>query len=147
MQKNTTAQIISFNVSLVSILKTQHKALMSKYKEIIGFIETKDYSKLNQSLKNFNSLTTIHFRDERELYMYLELIISESDGTYRAARKEMKDIAVTIFSIINMHTNTAVNDHTLDQFKIDFALLGKELLGRMRHEEKHLFNDYVLHSS
>ena len=57
----------------------------------------------------------------------------------------MKDIAVDVRSIINLHINTPVTEHTIHDFRKDIASLGKNLLGRMRHEEKHLFDDYTNH--
>ncbi len=145
MQNKKETQAIQYNSSLVKSLETQHKVLMSKYKSILEFAEKGNFPELNKSLNGFSQLISDHFRDERELYMYLELIISQSDGTYRNVRAEMKDIALSIHSFINLHTNVPVSEHTLDGFKKDFALLGKELLGRMRHEERHLFKDYSGH--
>jgi hypothetical protein len=77
--------------------------------------------------------------------MYLELIVSNSDGRYYNTRAEMRDIALLIKSKLNLHFNTPINNKTLKIFKHDFAILGKALLRRMRHEEKHLFKDYETH--
>ena len=147
MKTNSAQPIIEHNTQLPIILKSQHKNIMLKFKNTLEYAETRQYTLLQKSLSEFSYLLTEHFRSERELYMYLELVVSGSDGSYRNTRNEMKDIAVAIFSIINLHTNTTVNDHTIDQFKKDFALLGKELLGRMRHEEKYLFDDYSRHGA
>ena len=147
MNKKTTQQVVSYNPSLVATLKSQHQQLMKKYKHILEVSEVQQYLQLNESLKIFSDLITEHLRDERELYMYLEYIVSKNDGTYRNTGTEMKDIAVDIRSVINLHINTPVTEYTVNDFRKDFSLLGKNLLGRMRHEEKHLFNDYTSHNA
>ena len=147
MHKKTTQQVVTYNTSLVSTLKNQHQKMMRKYKHILEFSEAGQYSQLNKALKTFSDLIRDHLRDERELYMYLEYVVSKNDGTYRNTRAEMKDIAVDICSIINLHINTPVTEHTISNFRKDFSSLGKSLLGRMRHEEKYLFNDYTNHNA
>jgi hypothetical protein len=147
MQNKKANQAIPYNSSLVKSLEVQHKVLTKKHESILELAEIQQYQELNQSLSEFSTLITDHFRDERELYMYLELIVSQSDGSYRGVRAEMKNIAVSIFSTLNLHINVPVAEHSIDKFKKDFSLLGKDLLGRMRHEEKHLFSDYSEHGA
>ncbi len=147
MQNKKTTQAIPYDSSLVKSLEIQHEVLTEKYEGILELANNQKYQHLNKSLNEFSTLITDHFRDERELYMYLELIVSQSDGTYRYVRAEMKDIALSVCSLINLHTNVPVAEHSIDNFKKDFSLLGKDLLGRIRHEEKHLFNDYSTHGA
>jgi hypothetical protein len=135
------------NPELVYQLIGDHKGLMLKYNEVLNYAQNKQYLELQSALSNFSGLITKHFSNERELYMYLELVVSNSDGTYTSTRAEMKDIAVSIHSTINLHENMSVNDDTVDKFMSDFGQLGKDLLGRMRFEERHLFNDYSKHIS
>lgn len=142
MSKNAEKTVIPHNPKLPTLLKNQHQTLMSHYKDTLMFADAKKYPELNKSLHHFSESITNHFRDERELYMYLEYVVSNNDGTYRDTRTEMKDIALIIKSLINLHINTPVTEGSIDKFYKDFSLIGKELLGRMRYEETHLFKDY-----
>ncbi len=140
--KNQKKEIIPKNIELLIRLEAQHKELMLKYKEILNTVKQKQYLALRVALNEFTELITNHFIAERELYMYLELVVSNSDGTYNATRAEMKDIALSIRSVLNFYINIPVTNETADKFIADFGILGKDLLGRMRFEETHLFSDY-----
>lgn len=145
MNSHLKKQILNKNPTLVDSLKNQHKELLVLFVSITEHAKDKNLIELNQLLNEFHSLVKDHIKLERELYMYLELIVSNSDGRYYNTRAEMRDIALLIKSKLNLHFNTPINNKTLKIFKHDFAILGKALLGRIRHEEKHLFKDYETH--
>ena len=133
--------------SLVASLEKQHKELLVLFLSITEHAKNKYFLELNQSLNIFTSKVKEHITLERKLYIYLELIVSKSDGRYYNTRAEMRDIALLVKSKLNLHLNTPITDKTLEVFQNDFAILGKALLGRMRHEEKHLFKDYTEHEA
>lgn len=139
--------MVPYNPILLSALEIEHKALMAKFLNILDHAKKKQFQLLNQTLKEFSTLMSNHFRAERELYMYLEHVVSNGDKRYYSVRAEMRDIALSINSKINSYTNVPVCKQTLRVFKKDFALIGKMLVGRMRHEEKHLFIDYSTHTA
>ncbi len=143
MSKDAEKTFISHNPKLPALLKQQHQTLMSHYKETLMLADSRKYPELNQSLHHFSQSINDHFKDERELYMYLEYVVSNNDGTYRDTRAEMKDIALTIKSLLNLHLNTPVAEGSIEMFYKNFSLIGKELLGRMRYEETHLFEEYL----
>ena len=145
MNSHLKKQILNKNPTLVDSLKNQHKELLVLFVSITEHAKDKNLIELNQLLNEFHSLVKDHIKLERELYMYLELIVSNSDGRYYNTRAEMRDIALLIKSKLNLHFNTPINNKTLKIFKHNFAILGKALLRRMRHEEKHLFKDYETH--
>jgi hypothetical protein len=137
----------SFDPSLIDLLKAEHQELDSDCDLIFEHINSKNFTALNKAFKRFSSLLQTHWSNERKMYMYLELVISESDGRYRDTRREMRSISSSISSTINLHTNVQINQETLKAFQNDFSILTKALIDRVRYEEKYLFEEYTSHSS
>ena len=137
----------SYDSNLIDLLEAEHQELGSDCDLIFEYIKNKNFTELNKTFKRFSSLLQIHWTNERKMYMYLELVISKSDGRYRDTRSEMRSISSSISSAINLHTNVPISQETLKVFKNDFSILTKALIDRIRYEEKYLFEEYTSHTS
>ncbi len=141
MPRNTPLAY-SYDPELTALLEAEHQELGTDCDLIFNYIKHKDFPKLNEAFKRFSSLVQTHWTNERKMYTFLDLVVSNSDGRYRDTRTEMRAIAASVNSAINLHTNVPISKKTLKVFKKDFAILTKALIGRIRYEEKYLFKEY-----
>ncbi len=137
----------SYSPDLIFLLEAEHEELGADCDLIFRHIKSENFTELNAVFKQFSSLLKVHWANERKMYTYLDLVVSKSDGRYRDTRTEMRAIAASVNSTINLHTNIPINKTTLKVFKKDFAILTKALIGRIRYEEKYLFKEYDEHNS
>jgi len=142
MTQNHPSLTYAYDPDLTDLLIAEHQELWVDCDLIFKHIKDKDFTQLNEVFKRFSSLLKIHWASERKMYTYLELVVSKSDGRYRDTRTEMRSIATSISSTINLYTNMPINDKNLNTFKKDFAILAKALIGRIRYEERYLFKEY-----
>ncbi len=141
MPRNTPLAY-SYNPDLINLLGAEHQELGADCDLIFRYIKNKDFDELNKAFNRFSSLLQTHWANERKMYTYLDLVVSKCDGRYKDTRTEMRAIASSINSTINLHTNIPINKSTLKDFKKDFSILTKALIGRIRYEEKYLFKEY-----
>jgi len=144
---NSAKLLPVYDFSLIGALKSDHEELMFVYNQVLGFARNKDYGALNYLLGEFVTLSTNHIQMEDErLYGYLKTLASKKGQVEQKAvanfSSEMKNISISIFSLVSQSPNIPVNDKNVDDFIKEFSEMGFELQDRIEREESILYPIY-----
>ena len=97
-------------------------------------------------LANFSKKCVEHFIEEEELYTYMKVLAgnrSEIEGKVaREFCQEMKNLSISLFSILNQSNYIPVTDDTVDGFIEELEELGKIVTEIISREEKILYPLY-----
>lgn len=148
IQKSNTQKINlpAYKYGLTEGFKNEHQEISSIFENIILNANDKDYVTLPLMLSKFTKKCAEHFNAEEELYLYMKALAgSRSEIERKVANEfsaEMKNLSVSLFSIINQSNYIPVNDNTVDGFVEELGELGEILQERIRREEKILYPLY-----
>ena len=136
----------AYRYGLTESFIEDHKELMSIYDVILKNAKNKEYTTLPMMLSNFSKKCLSHFNEEEELYVFMKaLASSRSDIEKKVATEftiEMKNLSVSLFSVLNQSHYIPVTDNSVDGFIKEFEELGGILQERITREEKILYVMY-----
>lgn len=151
--ERTEIKTVAYNSDLIMSLEADHKVLLSSYVRIMKYARNKQYAKLTLELNDFSDILKAHLRkEEHSLYMYLEFVLGDKNKKrhreeFRDLHLEMKSIAKAVTTGISKYTNIPVTNLTIEQFIIDFTVLGSVLSKRIKKEEDKLYPIYLSNKS
>ncbi len=138
---------VKYNSKLVGQLTSDMKKIMEGYAEILHILSNKDFSQIPQRLRQFTADLKAHiFREEIELYSYLEKIFASDEQTLENINKikqEVDDIVEQIVNFMN-HYEELDSDKSYI-FKAEFEAVGEILNTRFSRKEEILYTMYTLY--
>ena len=145
-QSSLKVNLPAYRYGLTESFIEDHKELLSIYENIMENATEKEYTTLPLMLSKFSKKCLSHFNEEEELYVFMKaLASSRSDIEEKVAREfgaEMKNLSVSLFTILNQSNYIPVTDNSVDGFIKEFKELGNILQERIGREEKILFPMY-----
>ncbi|MCF6189421.1 MAG: hemerythrin domain-containing protein [Cocleimonas sp.] len=136
----------AYRYGLTESFIEDHQELLSIYENIMASAKKKEYTMLPMMLSKFSKKCLSHFNEEEELYIFMKaLASSRSDIEKKVAREftmEMKNLSVSLFTILNQSNYIPVSDNSVDGFVKEFETLGDLIKERISREEKILFPMY-----
>jgi len=136
----------AYKYGLTESFIDDHKEILSIYENIMKNAKNREYTTMPLMLSNFSKKCLSHFNNEEELYGLMKaLASSRSEIERKVAREftiEMKNLSVSLFTIINQSNYIPVTNNTVDGFIREFEELGNLLQERISREEKILYPMY-----
>lgn len=145
-QSTPKIDLPAYRYGLTESFIEDHKEILSIYENIINNAKDREYTTMPLMLSNFSKKCLSHFNNEEELYGFMKaLASSRSEIERKVAREfsqEMKNLSVSLFTILNQSNYIPVSDNTVDGFIREFEELGNILQERISREEKILYPMY-----
>jgi regulator of sigma D len=136
----------AYKYGLTDSFKNDHQEILSIFEIIMHLAKEKEYATLPLMLSKFSKKCIEHFAEEEELYAYMKALAGNRSEIERKVAnefsKDMKNLSISLFSILNQSNNIPVTDDTVDGFIQELAELGDILQERIRREEKILYPLY-----
>ena len=136
---------ISWHKNLISEFSSEHKQLLDIFTAVSTAYERKEYTSVQQHLKDFKRNLIAHILKENILlYVYLKYYYAEGTVNRELAKnmqKEMTAIGSIVFGFIQKMTETGAKFD--DTFKKELDAIGKQLVQRIQIEENSLYDLYV----
>lgn len=146
--KESKISLPAYDFSLIERLKSNQKEVLSLYELALQRAQERKYDAFSEMFGVFTTASTNHFQKvDEELYGYLKSFISlksqVEEKVFNQFVSEMKNISLTISSIINQSPNIPVKDSTVDGFIQEFSYVGEILKDRIKREEKIIYPLYM----
>jgi iron-sulfur cluster repair protein YtfE (RIC family) len=136
---------ISWHKNLIGEFTSEHKQLLDLFTAVSVAYERKEYTSVQQHLKDFKRNLIAHILKENILlYAYLKYFYAEDAINRELAKnmqKEMTAIGSVVFSFIQKMTETDAKFD--DAFKKELDAIGTQLVQRIQIEENSLYDLYV----
>ncbi|KAG1707731.1 hypothetical protein GQR58_003381 [Nymphon striatum] len=137
----------AYDFSLIETLKVHQNEVLSLYELSLQRAKEKKYDAFAEAFGLFTTEYTYYFQKvDEELYGYLKGFVSLKNQVekkvFNQFISEMKNITLTISSIINQSSYIPVRDDTVDGFVTEFTYLGEMLKDRIKREDKIIYPLY-----
>ena len=136
----------AYKSGLIEAFIKDHKEILSIYESIMKSARNKEYTAIPLMLSSFSKMCLSHFNDEKELYGFMKALASSHSVFERKVATEfsmeMKNLSVSLFTILNQSNYIPVTDNSVDGFIKEFEELGNILQERISREEKILYPMY-----
>ncbi len=136
----------AYRYGLTESFMEGHKEMLSIYENIMQNAQDKEYTTMPMMLSNFSKKCLSHFNEEEELYIFMKALASSRSSIEKKVASEftieMKNLSVSLFTILNQSNFIPVTDNTVDGFIREFEELGSLLQERISREEKILYPMY-----
>lgn len=138
---------VKYNPKLVGQLSNEMKRIIETYAEILHLLNSKYFAKIPPKLRQLTADLKAHiFKEELELYSYLEKIFSSNPQTLEDINKikqEIDHIAEQIVNLMNHYEE--LDQNNAQTFKTEFELVGELLATRFHKKEEILYTMYTLY--
>ncbi len=145
-QSTSKIDLPAYRYGLTESFIDDHKEILSIYENIMQNARDKEYTTMPLMLSNFSKKCLSHFNNEEELYGFMKALASSRSAIERKVATEfsleMKNLSVSLFTILNQSNYIPVTDNTVDGFVREFEELGNILQERISREEKILYPMY-----
>jgi len=147
VSKTIENDLPAYDTGLIDALKNDHQELLELFNKVLESAKNNEFSTLQFGLVEFATSFTTHIKKEDEqLYNYLKILASnKSDLEQKIVSEfasEMKNISISIFSIISQSPHIPVDIDNIDAFIYEFEKIGGLLKDRIEREEKVLYPIY-----
>ncbi len=136
----------AYRYGLIESFRESHKEILSIYENIMQNAHDKEYTTMPMMLSNFSKKCLSHFNEEEELYIFMKALASSRSSIEKKVAAEftieMKNLSVSLFTILNQSNFIPVTDNSVGGFIKEFEELGNILQERISREEKILFPMY-----
>lgn len=144
--KDKKVNLPAYKYGLTESFKNDHQEIFSIYEIIMHLAKEKEYATLPLMLSKFSKKCLEHFSEEEELYVYMKALAGNRSEIERKVATEfsveMKNLSVSLFSILNQSNYIPVNDGTVDGFLKELDELGEIVKERIWREERILYPMY-----
>lgn len=136
----------AYKYGLTDSFKNNNQEILSISEIIMHLANEKEYATLPLMLSKFSKKCVEHFSEEEELYTYMKALAGNRSEIERKVAiefsQEMKNLSISLFSILNQSNYIPVTDDTVDGFIEELGEIGKIVTERIRREEKILYPLY-----
>ena len=143
---NKKLDLPAYRYGLIESFIEEHQEILSIYENILKNAKDREYTTMPLMLSNFSKKCLKHFNGEEELYNFMKVLASSRSKIERKVAREfsieMKNLSVSLFTILNQSNYIPVTDNTVDGFIREFEELGSLLQERISREEKILYPMY-----
>ena len=140
---------IEYDETLIARLKSDHAAVLALYSNVTNLLKAGQWEAVPAAVREVRIALYGHLLTEGvKLYSYMRRHLAEDQTmfeVYRSFRKEMDEIGRAAFAFFDKYQDaeSMASAEARRAFKVEFEIIGKVLLDRIRREESVLYPLYI----